>query len=312
MGPEAEGSRLDVWLSGKLETSRSRVQRWIRDGRVSIDGEVATRASQPLQPGLHVHCDPAPQPAAEPLVPEPGALAVVWEDEHLLAVDKPAGMAMHPGAGRSEGTLAHRLLHHHPDIRDVGHPRRPGIVHRLDLGTSGVVVVAKTQAAYLALAEAFAERRTRKQYVAIVYGRPQPESGTLRGRIGRDPADRKRMKVAAGGRAARTDYRVAAEVPGVSRLDLEIHTGRTHQIRVHLKSLGHPVVGDPTYGEARWKGFSGPARRLLRAFPRPALHAARLTVPHPASGESVSFEAALPRDMEELWSALRAAAGAGG
>jgi 23S rRNA pseudouridine1911/1915/1917 synthase len=310
------GQRLDLYVARQLDESRSRVQHWIRDGRVTIDGEAAVRPSRPIAAGETVECRPETAPAESVLQPQWGALRVLWEDEHLVVLDKTPDVAVHPGAGRDDRTLVNFLLERYPEIAAVGHPRRPGIVHRLDLGTTGALAIARTPTAYRRLSEAFARREAHKLYLAIVYGTPDPPSGQIDAGIARDPRQRKRMTVtrpprvgarSAGGsapgrgRTALTLYRTVASEAGLSWLELDLRTGRTHQIRVHLKSRSLPIVGDPVYGEARWRGFAPQHRALLRDFPRPALHAWRLTLPHPVSGESVSFEAPVPADLRAVW-----------
>jgi 23S rRNA pseudouridine1911/1915/1917 synthase len=221
-------------------------------------------------------------------------------------VDKPAGMSVHPGAGRTTGTLVNARLHHVRDLSGVGGVLRPGIVHRLDKGTSGLMVVAKDDATHRALAEQFASRRVRKEYRAVVIGIPSRKEGEIALPIGRDPVHRKRMTVRAKrGRQARTSYCVEQALDGAALLRVRIATGRTHQIRVHLASLGHPIAGDKTYGGGR----TPPSRRArsreaLRTFDRPALHAAHLTFEHPKSGRPMSFESPLPQDLLGLIEAL--------
>jgi 23S rRNA pseudouridine1911/1915/1917 synthase len=238
------------------------------------------------------------------LEPEAGPLAVLYEDEAVVVLDKPAGLTVHPGAGRRSGTLAHRLLAHYPEMAGIGGPGRPGIVHRLDRGTSGAMVVARTDAAYQRLAADFAARRVDKRYLAVAYGRPSPATGTVDAPIGRHRNRRKEMTVRPGGRPAVTHYWTLATQCGVSLLELKLATGRTHQIRVHLKELRHPLVGDPTYGEARWKGCPKAVQRPLSRFPRPALHAWRLAFRHPLHEQEVRVEAPLPPDLIELWRRL--------
>lgn len=302
----AAGERLDRFLAAHLDQPRNQVQRWIRDGRVQVDGEPA-KPSLALAGGEAIEVE-VPPPAPSEIEPEAGALAILHEDESLIVVDKPPGLTVHPGAGRTSGTLVHRLLARYPELEGVGGPGRPGIVHRLDKDTSGVLVVARTASAYRALQRSFASREVDKRYLAVVYGRPSPERGEIDAAVGRHPERRRQMAVLPaerrGARRALTRYRTLAEGGGVTLLELAIETGRTHQIRVHLKHLRHPIVGDPLYGEARWKGLAGPVQRPLREFPRPALHAWRLAFTHPTTGERAAFEASVPEDLKRLWEAV--------
>ena len=298
-----QGERLDRHAAARLGETRSRVQRWIRDGRLLVDG-VAAKPSHAVGAGELIDCRPPDAAQAADLEPEPGELRILHEDAWLVALDKPAGLAVHRGAGRPAGTLANRLLARYPEMAAVGGPGRPGIVHRLDIDTTGVMVVARTPAAYLGLSEAFAERRVGKRYLAIVYGAPRPAAGRIDRPLGRHPRDRKRMTVRADGRAAVTDYRVLDSEHGLSVLELELLTGRTHQIRVHLKEIRHPLVGDPVYGEARWRDQPPVRRAVLKRFERPALHAWRLELEHPSSGASLRFTAPPPEDLRELWRGL--------
>jgi len=297
--PEAAGERLDRHVAARLGAPRNQVQRWIRDGHVLLNGARA-RPSTEVAPGDAVACRP-PAPSEERIAPEDEPLALLHEDAEIAVLDKPAGLAVHPGAGRSTGTLAHRLLARYPEMAGVGGPGRPGIVHRLDRDTSGVLVVARTAAAYAALSRAFAAREVGKRYLAIVYGEPRPAAGRIEEPIGRHPARRQEMAVRDGGRPARTVYRTIAAAAGIALLALDFETGRTHQIRVHLKSLGHPLVGDPVYGEARFRGLPRKVQGPLAAFPRPALHAWRLAFRHPATAEPMAFEAPVPDDLAALW-----------
>ncbi len=267
---------------------------------MTISGKAAKPATV-VRSGEIVECRP-PEPRGLPgLHAQAGELAVLHEDSDLVVVDKAPGVAVHPGAGRDRDTLVHYLLHDYPEIAGVGGAARPGIVHRLDLDTTGALAVARTEAAYAGLSAAFAERRVRKTYLAIAYGAPRRQTGRVDLPIGRHRHDRKKMQVRAGGRPATTRYRCLETVAGVSRLEVDLETGRTHQIRVHLKAAGHPLVGDPTYGEARWKGLPGAVRRPLADFPRPALHAWRLAFAHPTTGAPFEIEAPLPDDMRTLW-----------
>jgi 23S rRNA pseudouridine1911/1915/1917 synthase len=299
----ASGTRLDRFLADSLNEPRSQIQRWIREGLVAVEGRAA-KPSQPVSPGERIDVRPPGPSPDERVEPEPGDLVILHEDDQIIVIDKPAGLPMHPGAGRPTGTLAHRLLAAFPEIEGVGGPGRPGIVHRLDIDTTGVVVIARNAAAYRALSEDFSERRVEKTYLALCYGAPRPAEGSWTGPIARHPTRRKEMAVRQGGRRARTDYVVRASVGGVSLLKLVLGTGRTHQIRVHLKEAGHPLVGDPVYGEARWKGLERRLRGPLSAFPRPALHAWKLGFRHPGSGDPVEFVAVAPADLRGLWSDL--------
>jgi 23S rRNA pseudouridine1911/1915/1917 synthase len=297
--PAAAGDRLDRHVAARLDLPRNRVQRWIRDGRVQVNGAPA-KPAQAVAPGDAVACEPE-EPREERVMPEPGDLDLLYADPELVVLAKPAGLTVHPGAGRPSGTLVHRLLAHYPEMAGVGGPGRPGIVHRLDRDTSGVMVVARTALAYDRLARAFATRQVGKRYLAIAYGTPRLPVGSITEPIGRHPSRRKEMTVRADGRPASTGYATLAAGSGIALLALDLKTGRTHQIRVHLKSLGHPLVGDPVYGEARFKALPRPLQERLRTFPRPALHAFRLAFRHPTTGEPLAFEAPVPADFRELW-----------
>ena len=304
MTPEEAGERLDRHLAARLGKPRNQVQRWIAEGRVTVNDRPAKPSTQ-LAAGDAVGCRP---PAGRPdpgLEPEAGELDVLYEDPDLAAVAKRPGIAVHPGAGRDRGTLAHVLLDRYPEIAGVGGAGRPGIVHRLDKDTSGVLVVARSEAAYLRLQQAFAAREVEKTYLAIAYGVPRRQAGEIALPIGRHRRERKRMAVRRrGGRPALTRYRCRGSGGGVSLFEIEIETGRTHQIRVQMKAIGHPLVGDPVYGEKRWRGLDPAVRGPLRRFPRPALHAWRLAFAHPLTGEAMAFEAPVPDDLRELWEAV--------
>lgn len=233
--------------------------------------------------------------------PEPGELTILHEDKWLLALDKPAGLAVHPGAGRSSGTLVHRLLARYPELAGVGGPGRPGIVHRLDLGTTGLLLVARTATAYAALSRAFAERQVAKEYLAVVLGSPKVQRGTIEAPIGRHPTRRKEMAVVPRGRPARTDFRVLAAGAGVALLAVTIASGRTHQIRVHLRHRGHPIAGDSTYGGGAARQQPAALAAAIRALARPALHAWRLRFTHPGSRIELALEAPVPNDLACFW-----------
>jgi len=299
--PGAAGARLDRWLAEALpELSRARVQALIAAGHVRVDGR-ARKPAHRLASGETVEVTIPPLPP-EAVRPEPIALTVVYEDEHLLVVDKPAGMVVHPGAGHAEGTLAAAILARAPEAAGVGGPRRPGIVHRLDKGTSGLLVVARTPAAYASLTRQLAARTVSRRYLAVVHGRLARDEGVVEAPVGRDPRHRTRMAVLppGQGKPALTRWRVLERFPAFSYLEVRPETGRTHQIRVHLASLGHPIVGDDVYG----------ARRPRPPVPLEglALHAATLAFVHPVSGARMEFHASLPPRIERLLSHLRHAA----
>jgi 23S rRNA pseudouridine1911/1915/1917 synthase len=303
---EQRGQRLDQAVAALVpDISRSQVQKFIKDGRVLVDGRPGVRASQPVEGGEHVVVDrPAPLPARPR--PEAIALDILHEDADIIVIDKPAGMVVHPAAGHAEGTLVNALLHHVHDLSGIGGEIRPGIVHRLDKGTSGVMVVAKHDAAHHALTRQFSGREVEKRYVALVWGVVNA-GRRIDAAIGRDPHHRQRMSVrACRSREAATRIVAAEHLRGVTLVDVAIATGRTHQIRVHLQAIGHPVVGDPLYGGVR---RHLPADlRILRSLDRPFLHAARLAFAHPADGRPMVFEAPLPTDLQEILDTLRRAA----
>jgi len=272
---------------------------------VRLDGHAA-RPSVRLRPGQRIEVSvPDPVPA-EP-APEDIPLVVLHEDSRLIVVDKPPGLVVHPGAGRISGTLVNALLHRVADLSGVGGVLRPGIVHRLDRGTSGLMVVAKDDAAHRDLARQFAARTVEKEYLALVIGVPARSQGTIEAAVGRDPIHRRRMSVTAPrGREARSTWTTLEALDGAALLRVRIHTGRTHQIRVHLASIGHPVAGDDVYGGRRTPPSRRPeARRALASLTRPALHAARLSFVHPGSGELMEFESPLPEDLREVVERLR-------
>jgi 23S rRNA pseudouridine1911/1915/1917 synthase len=313
----SHGERLDRFLAAaQADLSRSRLQQLIRGGRVSVNGRAA-RASHRLRDGDRIRIElPESRPAR--LVPEELPLTIVHEDDDLIVIDKPAGTVVHPGAGVMSGTLVHALLHRYPEIADVGGEGRPGIVHRLDKDTSGLIAVARSARAYRALVEALRARTVHRRYRALVWGDPRSEGGTISAAVGRDPHERKRMAVVArGGREARTHWRVTERFGLASHLELELDTGRTHQIRVHLTHLRHPVVGDPVYGGRGKKLLSLPplqrslGRALLECLPRQALHASQLELLHPVTGTGLTFRATLPDDFARALKLLRDAMAGG-
>ncbi len=297
---EPQGAdRLDRFVADRLELSRTRVQRLVADGRVTVDGRRA-RKSETLEPGSVVLVEvPAPEPVE--LEPEDIPLHIVYEDEAILIVDKPAGMVVHPAPGHRTGTLVHALLWHAPELSGVGGRQRPGIVHRLDRDTSGLLVVAKTDTAHRTLADALRRRRVRRFYLAATWGHLAESPVTIDAPIGRDPSDRKRMAVVEDGRSATTRVEVREQWARAELLDVALRTGRTHQIRVHLAHLGHPVIGDAAYGAGWERGLGGPTRRwvgqLARLVPRQFLHAAELAFAHPETGQALHFRSPLPEDL---------------
>jgi 23S rRNA pseudouridine1911/1915/1917 synthase len=306
-GSEAAGERLDKVIAAELgELSRTQVQRLIDDGFVRVDGQLAHKANQRLDGPASVEVRiPPPGPASHQAESIP--LNILFENDDLLVIDKPAGMVVHPAAGHDRGTLVNALLHHVKDLSGVGGVLRPGIVHRLDRGTSGLIVVAKDDATHQDLVRQFASRTVEKEYLAVVVGQPRRRAGAVDAPIGRDPVHRKRMSVRAPrGRPARSAYVVEESLGGAALLRVRIHTGRTHQIRVHLASIGHPIAGDATYGGKRAATRAGERlTRAVAALDRPALHATRLSFTHPATGERVAFESPLPDDLRALVERLR-------
>ncbi len=285
---DRDGERLDVFITRSLdELTRSRARKLIDGGLVTIDDAPAKKASVTLHPAQQITVM-IPPPVPTNLVPEEMLLSIVYEDDDLLVVDKPAGMAVHPSPGHSSHTLVNGILAHCPDLSGIGGEKRPGIVHRLDKDTSGLIIVAKNDAAHVSLAGQLKDRKVKKTYLALVEGRLEPREGLIDAPIGRDPRHRKRMAVIERGRDARTRYRVLREVDGRSLVEVQPETGRTHQIRVHLASLHHPIVGDTLYGR---KGGVSLARQFL--------HAQKLAFTHPRSGERLELEAPLAEDLQE-------------
>ncbi|MDX1645873.1 MAG: RluA family pseudouridine synthase [Longimicrobiales bacterium] len=298
VGPEGS-DRLDRFVADRLELSRTRVQKLVKEGRVTVEGR-RTKKSEELEAGTVVEVV-VPPPEEVDIVAEELPLSIVYQDPHLVVVDKAAGMVVHPAPGHRSGTLVNALLWHVADLSGVGGRARPGIVHRLDRDTSGLLVVAKTDAAHRALADALRARRIKRLYVAAAWGHLDESPLTVDAPIGRDPANRKRMAVVEGGRRAVTRLKVRERWLRADLVDVALKTGRTHQIRVHLAHLGHPVIGDETYGAGWERGLGGPTRRwvdeLARRIPRQFLHARRLVFDHPVTGERMDLESALPDDL---------------
>ena len=289
---ELAGQRLDQALARMFpEHSRSRLQGWLREGVIRIDARAA-KPKQKIRGGEEVRLTPQPMPEAPAYLPERIGLTVVFEDATVIVIDKSAGLVVHPGSGNWKGTLLNALLHHAPGLAGVP---RAGIVHRLDKDTSGLLVVAKTLGAQTDLVRQLQARTVKREYLALVHGVVTRE-GSVQAPIGRDVRVRTRMAVTGRGKEALTHYRVRRRFIGATLLECSLSTGRTHQIRVHMHSIGHPLVGDPVYRQGRARQGDG----VIGSFRRQALHAWRLAFVHPATGKAVQFESPLPPDMEAL------------
>jgi 23S rRNA pseudouridine1911/1915/1917 synthase len=295
------GQRLDQVLADLAGVSRAAAARWIEAGRVLVDGRPRPKSHR-LEGGERLRWEPVEAPLSPALVPERRPLEVRFEDEHLLVVAKPAGLVVHPGAGHPTGTLVNALLgRDDPRLSAAGGTVRPGIVHRLDKDTSGLLLVAKDDLAHAALARDLAARRIERRYLALVQGHLDP-GGTVDAPIGRHPRDRKRMAVVPGGRRAVSHWHVLERLDGVDLVEVRLETGRTHQIRVHLSSIGHPVVGDRTYG-------ADPRLAQRLGLDRPFLHAWRLRLRHPLSGDPIELSEPLPADLRPVLERARSGRG---
>lgn len=299
-------ARLDKALAEATGFSRARVQRLIDQGRVDVAGKTATAASMKVAAHAPFRIILTAAMPAEAL-PEDIALTIAYEDQHLIVVDKPAGMVVHPAVGNITGTLVNALLHHcRGKLSGINGVARPGIVHRIDKDTSGLLVVAKSDAAHEGLAAQFAAHTVHRRYLAVCAGHPSPGEGTINARVGRSDSDRKKMTVlpnnSSRGKTAITHYKVIERLDEAAVIECRLETGRTHQVRVHCASIGHPLLGDPAYGRT-----PKPLRETLErlGFARQALHAAELGFQHPLTGEMVQFRSDLPQDMAELIDQLR-------
>ncbi|BBC74226.1 pseudouridine synthase [Altererythrobacter sp. B11] len=293
--------RLDKALADVADLSRERVKALIAEGRVSLDGVPATSGSAKVRPGAR-YAIAVPPPADAAAMPQAIPLSIVYEDDHLVVVDKPAGMVVHPAAGNPDGTLVNALLHHCAGrLSGIGGVARPGIVHRIDKDTSGLLVVAKSDVAHEGLSRQFADHSLERAYLAVVNGHPRPAAGRIETRIGRSDSNRKKMAVlpkdSSRGKTAITRYTTVRSLDECSLIECRLETGRTHQVRVHMSSIGHALLGDPVYGRA-----NSQLRPLLQrlGFRRQALHAAVLGFSHPVTGQAVRFTSELPPDMKEL------------
>jgi 23S rRNA pseudouridine1911/1915/1917 synthase len=302
--------RLDRFLTGHVENAtRSKVQRAIRDGAVLVDGR-PTRPSHLVAPGETIHVT-LPKPPPQDAAPENIPLDIVFEDEHLLVVNKPAGMVTHPAYGNATGTLVNALLYHCNTLSTLNDRMRPGIVHRLDKDTSGLMVVAKDDASHTHLARQFAQRTIDREYWAVVWGKFREPRGIIEADLGRSKSDRKKMAVVHDGKRAVTEYEVLEQFEFLSLVRLKLRTGRTHQIRVHLSHINHPVFGDPSYNGRRivWGTGSphqkGAVQRMLKIISRQALHAKTLGFMHPITRQAISFDSLLPADIDALLAVIR-------
>ncbi len=306
VGAPQDNLRLDRAL-GELFPYQSRnfLAKLITAGKVFVDGASALKPSHRVEAGQEVTVE-VPPAAPSSMASQDLPLTILYQDDDVVVIDKPAGLVVHPAAGHPDRTLVNALLHHIQDLSGIGGELRPGIVHRLDKDTSGVMLIAKHDDAHRKLSAAWNTDAIRKEYLALVYGTPTADRGTIDAAIGRDPRDRKRMAVVSGGRRAVTEYELAERLRYASLLRCRLLTGRTHQIRVHMKHLGHPIVGDPVYSGPQWRGIPDKKiQRILSSLHRQALHAARITFPHPRDGRVMVVEAAMPSDMREIVAALR-------
>ncbi len=311
----AAGERLDKFLSSRLpDLSRSRVQSLLAQGMVTLAGTVIDDASQKVKPGQKFHLV-IPEPTPTHMVAQEIALDIVYEDRDLLVINKQAGLTVHPAPGHPDMTLVNALLAHCGNsLSGIGGVSRPGIVHRIDKDTTGLMVVAKHDIAHNILSGQLADRRLSRIYQAVCWGTPSPASGTITGNIGRSITNRQKMAVVkTGGKPATTHYKLLQDFAVASLVECTLETGRTHQIRVHMLKLGHPLVGDPSYGQStesrlranQYKQLSPTIREALLAFNRQALHATRMGFVHPKSGKLMQFTAPLPEDMQQLLDRLQ-------
>jgi len=299
------GIRIDMFLAEHSGLSRSRIKGFINNDCIVLNGESITKPSYQVTPGDHIVLS-IPSVTESAFLPEKLPLDIIYRDEHIIVVNKPAGMVVHPGRGNVTGTLAGGLLYHCTSLAGVGDPSKPGIVHRLDKDTSGLLVAALNADAHTVLSQMVHDREVKRVYYAFVWGHPAPESGSIDAPLGRNPKNRIQQAVVQNGRHSVTHYSTLARYEFLTKLEVILETGRTHQIRVHTAHIGHHVFGDPVYGgrENRLKGFSpeirAKARFLLKSIERQALHAARLAFDHPITGKALAFEAPFPDDLAWL------------
>ncbi len=308
VGREHAGQRLDQFIAARVDQlSRSRVKQLISDGCIRVNA-TRVKPSYKLRPGDRIEGYLPTSPSAPPFSPEPIPLDILFEDEDLIVINKPAGLIVHPGAGARSGTLANALAYHFQRLSGLSGPTRPGIVHRLDKDTSGLMIVAKHDRAHQKLAVQWQRRTVEKTYIGLVYGHPAPEQGKIEAPIGRHPFHRTKMAVRPEekGRPALTLYRVIERFPDAALLELRLKTGRTHQIRVHLRSIHHPIVGDRVYGAGYKTKMRDPVvRQAIDRLHRHFLHAAGIRFHHPRTGDILEFHAPLPAELEEFLALLR-------
>lgn len=301
--PEGERMRLDKWLASATDLSRSRISGLIEQGRVFLNGSPVTGQDRKTVAGEIYHIFLPPPVEAVPQAQEI-PLDVVYEDDDLLVLNKPAGIVVHPAAGNYEGTLVNALLAHCKNsLSGIGGVIRPGIVHRLDKDTSGLMVVAKNDKAHNGLSEQFAVHSLERSYLALVWGMPSPSGGVVETQIGRSPVNRKKMAVvASGGKRAETHYQMLETYANgaVSLVRCTLKTGRTHQVRVHMTSLGHPLIGDKVYGKTPKAALRSESLKTAAEFPRQALHSYKMSFEHPVTGKTMRFEIPLPADMQSV------------
>jgi 23S rRNA pseudouridine1911/1915/1917 synthase len=311
VAPDSVRIRLDQFLVGRIAgESRSQIQNWIRKGYLRVNGEqVKTGYLTRLNDRIDLK---APESLPDQPFPEEIPLDILYEDSDLAVIDKPAGLVCHTGAGIRTGTLVNALLHHMGPL-ETGDPQRPGIVHRLDKLTSGVMLIAKNRQAHRQLSQQFKSREVKKEYVALVYGSPSPASGTIDLPLGRDPKNRTKISTRARRkRTAITHYAVEERLGPVSLLRIRIETGRTHQIRVHMTQKGHPIVGDSVYGTNRIRNLPAEVSEAIKKLQRPFLHSRRIEFRHPISGKGLSFTAPLPPELQDFLAAFRSRPNASG
>jgi 23S rRNA pseudouridine1911/1915/1917 synthase len=308
VGTQDAGMRVDTFLSTQVaDLSRSYAAALIQKQQILVNAK-PLKPSYKLKAGDCIHVR-LPKPTQTRIIPEPIDLDVVFEDPYLIVVNKPAGLVVHPAAGHSSGTLVNALLNHCPDIEGIGGEQRPGIVHRLDKDTSGLLIVAKDNPTHNQLAQQFKNRKISKQYLAIIRGAPVEDSGCIELPVGRHPLDRKKMStISSKGRNATTIWHVKQRYQGATLIEADLITGRTHQLRVHFQAIGYPILGDPVYSGRRgiYRDIKAghPLRPLLKWVNRQMLHACRMSLRHPHSGQQMTFSAPLPDDMSNVLNLL--------